>query len=103
MYLKHYDGFFNLEDVFKVKLLEQYFNTQERNCILSSNLENMMNMLSDSEYWTYYHNCMLNTTIPLMKRSFNLHLASLRADISVKDTLEKLKIHKSKIITIYNF
>lgn len=91
LYLKHYDGFFNLEDVFKVKLLEQYFNTQERNCILSSNLENMMNMISDSEYWTYYHNCMLNTTIPLMKRSFNLHLASLRADISVKDTLEKLK------------
>ncbi|VVU94716.1 hypothetical protein CPAV1605_441 [seawater metagenome] len=96
MYVKHYDGFFNLEDIFKVKLLEQYFNTREKNCILSSNMENMLSGLTNSEYWTYYHNCMLNMTIPLLKRSFNLSLVKFSKDTSVNETLKNLQESAAK-------
>ena len=90
-YLNHYDGFFSMEDVFKVKLLEQYFNTRERNCILSSNFESMLMGLKESEYWTYYHNCMLKMTIPLLKRSFNLHIIKNSDNENLEKTLESLR------------
>jgi len=90
-YVNHYDGFFSMEDVFKVKLLEQYFNTRERNCILSSNFESMLTGLKESEYWTYYHNCMLNMTMPLLKRSFNLHIIKNSGNENLEKTLESLR------------
>jgi hypothetical protein len=74
LYVNHYDGLFNLDDIFKVKLLEQYFNSQEKNTVLSNNFSNIIFNTQESQYWTFYYNCLLNMTLPLLKRSFNFNL-----------------------------
>ena len=58
LYVNHYDGLFCLDDVFKVKLLEQYFNSQEKNTVLANNFSNMILNTQESQYWTYYYNCL---------------------------------------------
>jgi hypothetical protein len=90
-YLRHYDGFFDLNDVYNTKLIEQYFSSRERNSILSTNYETIISNIKDSEYWSYYHNCMLNMTLHVMKRNFNLHLAKHSRDETVNVTLKNIQ------------
>ena len=92
LYLKHYDGFYNLDDIFKVKLLEQYFNSPEKNAVLTSNLSDMISNIKEAKYWKQYYNCLLNMTVPLLKRGFNFHLVrTTKNDCPIQVTLNKLK------------
>lgn len=91
LYVNHYDGLFCLDDVFKVKLLEQYFNSQERNTVLANNFSNMILNTQESQYWTYYYNCLLNMTLPLLKRGFNFNLVRHSRDSVVDVVINKLK------------
>jgi hypothetical protein len=91
LYVNHYDGLFNLDDIFKVKLLEQYFNSQEKNTVLSNNFSNIIFNTQESQYWTFYYNCLLNMTLPLLKRSFNFNLVRHSRDSTVDVIINKLK------------
>ena len=94
LYLNHYDGMYKLDDIFKVKLLEQYFNSPEKNSVLSSNFSNMISQTQESQYWTHYYNCLLNMTLPLLKRGFNFNLVK-----NIKDNIVDVTINKLKNIT----
>ena len=91
LYINHYDGLFSLDDVYKVKLLEQYFNSQEKNTVLSTNFSDMIINTQESHYWTFYYNCLLNMTLPLLKRSFNFNLVRHSRDSTVNVVINKIK------------
>ena len=99
-YLKIYDGPYHLDDLFKVKLLEEYFNSPERNTVLSTNYSNMISNLTESKYWTFYYNCLLNLTVPFLKRGFQFELVRVN-EINVNTNTAGIKCLNENIDFIF--
>ena len=63
LYLYQFTDVYNLENFFKIKVLNNYYETNESKDINHQKLIEILNNLEDSKYWMYHHNTQLNTSI----------------------------------------
>jgi len=89
-YISQFSGYFTFADYIKLKTLNDHFCNSNSNEIIRNNTRNVLINMKESEYWTYYHNCLLNLTIKMMHRGFNLSLENRTNDPELKKALEKI-------------
>jgi len=69
-YLEQYDSMNTLEDIYKLKVLNQYFGVKENNHKANEYLCMLMTNMEDSKYWSRHYNCSINFTSIFNARYF---------------------------------
>jgi hypothetical protein len=69
-YLEQYETLNTLEDIYKLKVLNQYFGIKDTNSKANEYLCMIMSNMEDSNYWTQYYNCSINFTSIFNARYF---------------------------------
>lgn len=69
-YLDQYESLNTLEDIYKLKVLNQYFGIEDSNYRANEHLCMIMSNMEDSKYWSRYYNCSINFTTTFNARYF---------------------------------
>ena len=75
LYLKQYEGMFDIGDIFKLKSINDYY-CEDKN--VKFNLTRIINNISENDYWKRYYNCKLNLSLKA------IHLSSAITKFSFK-------------------
>jgi len=102
LYLSQYNLNNELVDIYKLLILNKYFNVEIKGNILQ-NLQKYINNLNETNYWTNYHMCSgINLTSYFEERKVK-NINKVFGDY-LKDIHKKTNyIDPSKIMTKYNF
>ena len=94
LYLKQYNGMFDIKDVFKLKNINDYYC---ENKMVKFYLTKIINNISETDYWKRYYNCKLNLSLKFMNRGFlyydtilNNNIKKILSEIN-KESLEEDK------------
>ncbi|AYV79636.1 MAG: hypothetical protein Faunusvirus31_6 [Faunusvirus sp.] len=90
MYTKQFTGHTSLADIYKVKVLNDYFGNSSTNEMIRYNMMNQIKSMTESAYWSMQYNCRLNISKQMMARGFNLSLSQRLEDLEVAKVLKKL-------------
>lgn len=91
LYIGQYNGYTTLEDIFKLKVMNDYYCNKQLSGIVKNSIKNLITNCSEANYWLYNYNCQLNITAKFMDRGFNLSATQKLQNIKIKEVLEKLK------------
>jgi hypothetical protein len=69
-YLEQYETLNTLEDIYKLKVLNQYFGVKDTNYKANEYLCMIISNMDDSKYWTRFYNCSVNFTLRFNARYF---------------------------------
>jgi len=99
LYLSQFENTITLVDIFKIFMLNKYFNVNQTNqCSLAILQKNIMD-LNESNYWTNIFNCKANLSSCFEKRKINFYCLKNVADDYLKEIYRnKSYIDPSKII-----
>ena len=76
-YLEQYESTNTLENIYNLKIINNYFNIDIFNYMANEQIEQMINNLDDSIYWTRKYNCSINNTLVFHKRKITFQLQRL--------------------------
>jgi hypothetical protein len=89
-YIKQYNGYFDIKDYIKVKLLNNFYQNNQSSEIVRKNMQLLLSELNESKYWEYYYNCRPNLTLQFLERGFNLVDQYTISDDKIKRILKKV-------------
>jgi hypothetical protein len=88
-YLGQYESNDTLENVYKVKVLNQYFDVDENNFKINQFFSEKINNMEETKYWTNYYNCLINMTTIFRDRQFSLEYSRI-SDKNISNLLKTL-------------
>jgi hypothetical protein len=83
-YLEQYESNNTLENIYKMKVLNNYFNLDNKNYKSIEFICSMINNLEECNYWTNYYNCLFNLTKKFNERKFKIYTARMKNQEVVK-------------------
>jgi hypothetical protein len=89
-YIKQYNGLTNISDIIQMLIVNDFLQTDvysEHNKMIRYQ---MINNISEANYWTLNYNCKLNITLQFMARGFNLSLNHRIENKEIKDIINKI-------------
>lgn len=118
IYLKQYDNKNSIEDIIKIKIMNNYFN-------FNNNLISIINNLNENLYWQNFYNCNINFTKIFINRMFtfkldrldnqsisimlkklifntNIKIQNIKTDIDNNDYLKEIEINSFNNINTYS-
>lgn len=69
-YLEQYESSNNLENIYKIKVLNKYFGIEDSNYKSNEYICSVISDMEESKYWTQYYNCLVNFTRKFKERHF---------------------------------
>ena len=95
-YIEQYEYLNTLEDIYKLKVLNQYFGVKENNNKANEYLCMLMSNIEDSKYWSLNYNCSVNLTSIFNARYFKFQSSRLE-NKTVGNIVKELFENKVKI------
>ena len=89
-YLRQYDGLTNITDLYSMILMNEYFGQSNNFNETKYNISQMINTISETNYYALFRNCMINITDKFNTRVFKLSLANRIDDINIEDIIKSL-------------
>lgn len=89
-YLQQFDGVVKFQDYILATLLNDYMAYSSINENVRINRINMLQSISERNYWSLYCNCRLNISLQFIERGFNLNLRNCLDKIEIKNIIEKI-------------
>jgi hypothetical protein len=98
-YLEQYESSNSLENVYKIMVLNKYFDVKSNNITATKYICDMITNMKDSQWWSYDHNCLVNFNNIFKERRFSNQSFYLR-DRKVAEIIKN--IFSKKIIKTFD-
>jgi hypothetical protein len=94
IYLSQFDSDNTLQTLYNLKVLNNYFGIDDTNFHINEKISNIINSLEESNYWTYYYNCLSNMTNIFKQRKFSFQSTRIK-DKTIAALLDKISDKKN--------
>jgi hypothetical protein len=88
-YVQQYESENNLENIYKMKVLNKYFGVNDDNHKSNVYMSNVINSIEESNYWTNYYNCLVNMTNKFKNRNFSFQHSRM-SDQSIAKVVKEI-------------